>query len=90
MASATTVFSLGKIDMTGRSLCYSTTLTSPLFAAQPSAPIGRLGTSTPITNVSGPSRHNAGDIAHFAMEMHASAATGQPPQGRNPRLPDNH
>jgi len=29
MASATTVFSLGKIDMTRRSLYYNTTLTSP-------------------------------------------------------------
>ena len=35
MASATAVFSLGKIDMTRRSLCYGTTLTSPLFPAQP-------------------------------------------------------
>ena len=38
MASATTVFSLGKIDMTRRSLCYNATLTSPMFPAQPVRP----------------------------------------------------
>ena len=35
IASATTVFSLGKIDMTRRSLCYNTTLTSPRAAIGP-------------------------------------------------------
>src|SRR6185295_6539168 len=46
MASATAVFSLGQIGITQRPLCYSTTLTSPLFPAQPSFPIVRLRIST--------------------------------------------
>src|SRR6266478_5467811 len=47
MASATAVFSLGPIGITRRPLCYSTTLTSPLFPAQPYSPSVRLQSHDP-------------------------------------------
>src|SRR4051794_24258302 len=61
-------------DATLSLLQYHSSLRHLMFRAA-IVPVVRLRTSTSITNVAGPSRHDAGDIARFAMEMRAGAAT---------------
>src|SRR5829696_7411041 len=83
MASATTVFSLGKIDMTRRSLCYNTTLTSP-YVPHSHRPRRSLAHQHIDNKCRGPSRHDAGGHCSFRYGNARGRRNGVTAAGRKP------